>query len=141
MARTEFNAKYFTPAFKPRFKPKLGGRITPFGITGTRIKPRILPTPIKSITSGGGSIAAPHISVHAASTSSLLKATQTKSLSKPAQPPAKPAQPKKNPNTISQNPRPAGYKPPQSQAAKRPGTKPAKLNLPKARRPHMPRVI
>lgn len=39
-----FSPKYFAPSFRPRLKPKIGGGITPTGITATRIKPRIMPT-------------------------------------------------------------------------------------------------
>jgi hypothetical protein len=138
MSRFDLNPRYFTPAIKPRFKPRVGGRLSPYGITKPQIKPRILPTPIKSVTSsvgGGGGVGVPHIAKP--SVSSLLTATHSGTTapkqSKPAAPP-----PAVKTNRISSNPRPAGYKPPPSTVAKRPGTGPTKPKMPKM--PKMPKV-
>jgi hypothetical protein len=73
LSKKSFSASYFTPAVKPRFKPSMGGHITPFGISKPRVKPRILPTPVSGISGGGGSIP----SVGGASPTALLKKTHT----------------------------------------------------------------
>lgn len=138
MARSDFSAKYFTPAFKPRFKPRVGGRITPFGISKPEFKPRVLPTPVKSITSGTGTvIKPPHIAVKPSISS--LKIAAPKGTTKPKQP-AQPKPPPKNPNRIATNPQPAGYKPPQSMAAQRPGTSTGMPRIPRVRRPKLIKI-
>jgi hypothetical protein len=141
---TDFSPRYFTPAIKPRLKPTMGGRITPYGVSRARIKPRILPTPIKAVTGRvkaskpSGSIAAPKISSLATATHRGVTSTM-KQQSAPAAPPRQPSS-NPNPNRISSNPRPAGYRAPASMSSQRPGQSNPALKLPKIHAPSAPKM-
>lgn len=149
MPRGTFKASYFTPSFKPRFKPKLGGTIGPQGISGTRIKPRILPTPVSGLSGklGGLSGAAriPKINTSAAKAAKPALVTLTTKSSTGG---SRAANPKpKTPSQltgISSQPSSRPAKIPNSMVAQRPGVRTlqgAKMKVHRASPFRMPKVI